>query len=225
MNKPISCVAAALLSLAAAGASAQSTTFYVGGAFIDVNSSAPALSGGDPVPPPGAQIEVDDASTVGFGLTYRFNPSWSVEAALGIPPRHRTYGAGFIEPFGQISSVKQVAPTVFVNYHLGGMGQFEPFVGLGLNSTRFTGARSTPSGVAASGGPTRIELDDSWGAAVHVGASYKINDKWSIVGTIAYADVQSDLKATTTTNEGDVVRTTHIKFNPVAYTLSVGYSF
>jgi outer membrane protein len=104
MNKQLSCAAAALLSLAAAGASAQSSTVYLGGAYIDVHSRAPALSGGPAVPAPGAQIEVDDASTVGFGYTYRFMPAWSVEAALGIPPRHKTYGRGFIEPFGQVSS-------------------------------------------------------------------------------------------------------------------------
>jgi outer membrane protein len=221
----LSLLAAAALSLAATGASAQSQSIYVGGAYIDIHSSAPPLEGGTPLPPPGAQIEVDDAKTVGFGYIYRFNERWAVEAALGIPPRHKTYGRGFLEPFGQISSVKQVAPTVFVNYHFSPFGAVEPFVGLGLNYTHFTGARSTPSGDAASGGPTRIELSDSWGAAVHVGASYKIDKNWSVVGTVAYADVQSDVKATTTTNTTPVERTTHIKFNPVVYTLSVGYSF
>ncbi|MED5620467.1 OmpW/AlkL family protein [Ideonella sp. BN130291] len=225
MKNLLSAAAAALLSLGAAGASAQSNTVYVGGAYIDVHSRAPALSGGQALPAPGAQIEVDDASTVGFGYTYRFTPAWSVEAALGIPPRHKTYGRGFIEPFGQISSVKQVAPTVLVNYHFSPMAKVEPFVGVGINYTHFTGARSTASGEAASGGPTKIELSDSWGLAAHVGASYAIDKAWSIVGTIAYADVKSDLKATTTTASGDVVRTTHIKFNPVAYTLCVGYSF
>jgi outer membrane protein len=222
----LSLLAAAALSFAATGASAQAQqSVYVGGAYIDIHSSAPPLEGGAALPPPGAQIEVDDASTVGFGYIYRFNERWAVEAALGVPPRHKTYGRGFLEPFGQVSSVKQVAPTVFVNYHFSPFGAVEPFVGLGLNYTHFTGGRSTASGDAASGGPTRIELNDSWGAAVHAGASYKIDKNWSIVGTVAYADVQSDVKATTTTNSGDVVGTTPLNFNPVVYTLSVGYSF
>lgn len=216
--------AAAVLSLFAAQASAQSTV-YLGGAYIDIHSKADPLAGGPPVPAPGAQIEVKDASTVGFGYTYRFNPSWSAEAALGIPPRHKTVGRGFIEPFGQLSSVKQVSPTAFVNYHLGRWGAFEPFVGLGINYTHFTGARSTASGNAASGGPTKIELSDSWGLAGHVGGTYSIDSKWSIVGTIAAADVKSDLKATTSTTAGDIVRTTRINFNPLVYSLSIGYSF
>jgi len=217
--------AAAALSLVAASASAQTHGVYLGGAHIDINSKAPPLSGGPATPPPGAQIEVGDASTPIFGYTYRFNENWAVEAALGIPPRHKTYGRGFIEAFGQISSVKQVAPTVFLNYHFRRFGPVEPFVGLGLNYTHFTGGRSTASGDAASGGPTKIELSDSWGLAAHVGGSYIVDKHWSVVGTVAYADVQSDAKGITSTPGGEIVRTTHIKFRPVVYTLSLAYSF
>jgi len=202
-------------------------TFYFGGVYAQVNSKAGELVGGPPVPPPGAQIDVGDGQTIGFGYVYRFQPQWSFEAALGIPPKHKGYGEGFIAPFGQISAVKQVAPTVFFNYHFGDLanGRVQPFVGVGLNYTRFIDGYSTPSGNAASGGPTTIKLTDSWGLAAHVGATFPIDKQWSIVGAIAYADVQSDLTATTTTWSGEIVRTTHIEFRPVVYTLAVGYSF
>ena len=226
MHKTVfSLFAAAALSLAASGASAQSSqSVYIGGAYIDLHSSSTPLVGGPALPSP-AYVEVKDASTVGFGYIYRFNPTWAVEAALGIPPRHKSYGQGFITPFGEISSMKQVSPTVFANYHFQPYGALQPFVGLGLNYTHFTGGRSTPSGDAASGGPTSIKLKDSWGLAAHTGVSYAIDKQWSIVGTVAYADVKSDVTATTTTNSGDIVRTTRIKFNPVVYTLCVGYNF
>jgi len=226
MHKTVpSLLAAAALAFAASGASAQaSQSIYVGGAYIDLHSSSTPLVDGTPTPTP-AYVEVKDASTIGFGYIYRLNPTWAIEAALGVPPRHKTYGQGFITPFGEISSVKQVSPTVFANYHFQPFGAVQPFVGLGLNYTHFTGARSTASGNAASGGPTTISLKDSWGLAAHTGASYAIDQQWSIVGTVAYADVKSDVTATTSTNTGDVVRTTRIKFNPVVYTLCVGYSF
>lgn len=217
-------VAAALVL--ACGAAAAQTSAYLGGAYVDIHSKAPALEGGPAVPAPGGLIEVGDAKTVIFGVVHHFAPHWSVEAALGIPPKHKTYGRGFLQAFGHISSVKQVAPTVFVNYHFGAPeAKLRPFVGLGLNFTRFTDARSTASGDAASGGPTRIELSDSWGAAVHGGASWAIDSRWSVIGTVAYADVKSDVTATTTTSTGPVVRTTRIDFRPVVYTLSLGYRF
>jgi outer membrane protein len=229
MQRKTILVALALAGLsAAAAAQAQTHTVTIGGAFIDVHSKAPPLHSTPPTLPPGvdARIEVDDAKTVVFGYEYRFTPQWGLEAALGIPPEHKTYGRDFIEAFGHISSVKQVAPTVFVNYHFNDvLPKFSPFVGLGINYTKFTDARSTPSGNAASGGPTRIKLSDSWGLAGHVGFSYELAPQWSLVGTIATAKVKSDVTATTTTTTGDIVRTTTIDFRPVVYTLSVGYSF
>jgi len=221
--------ALALIAGVAAPVAAQTHTFYLGGAYIDVHSKAPPLESNPPTLPAGTEagIKVDDAATVGFGYVYRFTDRWSFEVALGIPPEHKTYGTDFIEPFGQISSMKQICPTVFFNYHfdeIGGSG-FTPFIGAGINYTKFVDGRSTPSGNAASGGPTKIKLTDSWGLAAHAGMTYKIDQNWSIVGTIAYANVESDVTATTTTNTGNVVRTTTVDFRPLAYTLSVGYTF
>jgi len=216
------------LGLLLAGAvQAQTHTVYVGGLHIDVNSKAPALQGGTALPPPGAMIDVGDADSLGFGYVYRFNPTWSVEAAVGLPPKHKVYGRGFIEPFGQILSVKQVAPTAFVNYHFDALfgGRLVPFVGAGINFTRFTDIRSTPSGNAASGGPTSTTLKDSLGLAVHAGITVPLGGRWSFVATVAHADVQTDSTATTRTNSGDIVRTTHITFRPTAGSASLGYSF
>jgi outer membrane protein len=224
----------ATLTMAGAAASAQQSALdgwsvYAGGVYADVRSKADPLTSNPPTLPPGVEagVKVGDASTLAFGVVYKFTPNWSVELAVGIPPGHSGYGTDFIEPFGQISTVKQVAPTAFVNYHFVDVFTpgLSPFVGVGLNYTRFTDAKSTASGNAASGGPTSIDLTDSWGVAVHVGLSYHIDKNWSIVGAIANADVSSDLTATTTTNSGNIVRTTSIDFRPIVYTLAVGYAF
>jgi outer membrane protein len=232
-NKSVRVALAAALVLPGAAAFAQQSaldgwSIYAGGVYADVRSKADPLSSAPPTLPPGieAGVKVGDASTLAFGVVYKFTPNWSVEAAVGIPPEHSGYGTDFIEPFGQISTVKQVAPTLFLNYHFVDLfAGISPFVGVGLNYTRFTDAKSTASGNAASGGPTSIDLSDSWGVALHVGLSYQIDRNWSIVGAIAYADVSSDLTATTATNTGNIVRTTTIDFRPIVYTLAVGYAF
>ena len=218
------------------GASAQSflqgTTFYLGGAYIDVNSSAPPLHSQPATLPAGvdAGLRVGDAKTIGFGVVTPISGPYTFELALGIPPKHSAYGTLFISSFGQISTVKQIAPTAFVNYHFGdgGLG-LAPFVGVGVNYTKFTNAKSTPSGNAASGGATEIKLKDSIGLAAHAGLTYKVDKSWQVTGTLAYADVRSDLTATTqargTTGPVTIVRTTTIDFRPLVYTLSVGYTF
>lgn len=215
-----------VLGLATGLAAAQTHSVYLGSARIDVRAKAPALEGGPAVPAPGGLLEVGDATTTGFGYVYHATPEWSVEVALGIPPRHKVYGKGFLAPFGQISSVKQTPPTVFVNYHFPDiLPRLSPLVGLGLNYTKFSSARSTASGDAASGGSTKITLDDSWGLAAHAGLNYQIDKNWSLVTTVAMAQVKSDMKAVTTTREGNVTRTTTIDFRPIVYTLSLGYTF
>lgn len=227
MKIQLSLTAAAVLALSAAGAMAQSKqSVYVGGSYIDVHSSSTPLVGGAALPEP-AYLEVQDSSTIGFGYAYHFTPEWGVELALGVPPKHKTDGDGFIAPFGQISSTRVITPTLFLNYHfnVAALGPVQPFVGVGLNYTHFTDNHSTEAGNAAGGGPTRFKLSDSWGGALHVGMNYTFYDKWMLVATVTYADVKSDLTSTTSTNAGDIVRTSTIKFNPMVYTVGLGYSF
>lgn len=218
-------LAAALCSLAGTAAHAQSQNVYIGGAYISINSKADPLEG--PETPPDARLDVDDAKTIIFGYQRYFTDHWGIDVALGIPPKHKVYGRGDLEGFGQISSSKQVAPTVFANYRFGNAGdKLRPFVGIGINYTRFTDTKSTTAGDWASGGSTQLKLSDSWGLAAQIGASYALTDKWSLNATVAAAKVKSDLKATTTTADGDtVVRRTTIDFRPVVFTMSVGYSF
>jgi outer membrane protein len=222
---PALLAATALCGLGATAAHAQSQMVYIGGAYININSKADALEGPDT--PPDARLDVDDAKTLIFGYQRYFDDHWGIDLALGIPPKHKVHGRGSLEGFGQISSSKQVAPTLFANYRFGNAGdKLRPFVGIGINYTRFTDTKSTTAGDWASGGPTKLKLSDSWGLAAQVGASYALTDQWSLNATVAAAKVKSDLKATTTTADGDtVVRRTTIDFRPVVFTMSLGYSF
>ena len=216
--------AAAALCCLATAVHAQSQSVYVGGGYIKISSKADPLEG--PSTPPDARLDVDDAKTIIFGYQRYFTDNWGIDVALGIPPKHKVYGRGDLEGFGQISSSKQVAPTVFANYRFGQPGdKLRPFVGIGINYTRFTDTKSTTAGNWASGGETKLKLSDSWGLAAQAGVSYALTDKWSLCATVAAAKVESDLKATTTTNNGTIVRRTTIDFRPVVFTMSMGYSF
>jgi outer membrane protein len=228
----------ALAGTAHAGTDGTSTdwldgvTVYLGGAYIDINAKSTPLSSQPETLPAGyhARIKIGDAQTVGFGLTYRFNPRWCAELALGVPPDHSVYGDDFIAPFGQITLVKQGGPTVFANYHFEEVAPgLSFFMGPGINYTRFMKTRSTAAGNAAGGGPTQVKLSSSWGLAAHVGGTWQLDKHWSVVSTVAYADVRSNMTSTTQSNLGDgpttVVRGSHIIFRPVVYSLSAGYAF
>jgi outer membrane protein len=199
-------------------------TIRVGVAHLGIHSKSDDFSTNGPafLTPQPAGITVDDATTLMIAFTRRLNANLDLDVVLGIPPKHDVQGRGTLAPFGVVSKVKQASPTVFINYNFGDeQNRLRPFVGLGVNYTRFFDAESTSSGNLASGGPTKIELSDSWGLAVQAGLNYKLADRWSVFGSVATADVKSDLKATT----GSIERRTKIEFRPVAVSVGVGYSF
>jgi outer membrane protein len=214
----------AVLTLASFGAWGQQNTIKLGVAHLDIRSQADNLSSNGPpfLTPQPAGLSVGDATTLLVSYIRKLDDHWDLDLEAGLPPSHDTNGVGTLAPFGVISKVKQAGPTLFINYNFGAPdSKFRPFVGLGINYTRFYDGESTASGNLASGGPTKIELSDSWGPAAQIGASYKLAQNWSVIGSIAMAKVKSDLTATT----GSIRRTTTIDFRPVVYTLAVGYSF
>lgn len=214
----------AILGVASQAAYSQQNSVRVGIASITIHSESPNLSSNGPafLTPQPAGITVGDATTLILGYVRKLNDNWDFELAAGLPPSHDVYGTGRLAPFGVTAKVKQAGPTLFVNYNFGAPeNKFRPFVGAGVNFTKFYDGRSTDSGNIATGGPTKISLSNSVGPAAQVGASYKLDDRWSICGSIVVAKVKSDLTVTT----GSIERTTTIDFRPVVYTLALGYSF
>ncbi len=219
---------AALLS--ASAAFAQQNTVRLGYTFIAPNSSASSISG--PLTPANSlSLEVKNQSTLFFSYARSFSDNWDGELALGIPPTHDVaikvtnpaLPAGVQAYDGKIGArVRQVAPTVFANYKFGTKeSKFRPFLGIGVNYTKFDKTESTADGNGINGGPTNIALKDSVGLAAQAGLNYQINDQWSIGAAIATARVKTQL----TTNTLGVVRTADITFHPRVFTASVGYSF
>lgn len=212
------------LALASMSAFSQNFTVTVGGAYIKLHDKSPNLSSNGPafLTPQPAAVDVDDAKTPVVSILARINDNWEAQAALGIPPNHKVMGKGTLAPFGVISKVKQFAPTAFLNYKFGvPADKLRPFVGVGVNFTRFYDAESTDSGSLASGGPTKITLKNSAGMAGQVGLNYKFDSTWSACISLTTAKVESEMTATT----GSISRKTIIDFKPTVLTMSVGYSF
>lgn len=202
---------AAVLALGSFAAHAQANKVKIGVAHVDINNTTTGVKGIGV--PPGADLEVKSATTLFLGYERMLTPDISVELAAGLPPTHDTYARGSIAFLGKVSSVKQAGPTLFSNYHFGDEGQpLRPYVGLGINYTRFFDAKSEYG--------QDIELSDSWGLAGQVGVNYALTKEWSIAATFAMAKVKSDLVATGTT-----VHTTTIDFKPRVYILTAVYSF
>jgi outer membrane protein len=209
---------------AVSGAACSQTTVRLGAVHIGLSVDSPNLTSNGPdfLTPQPAGLDVGNKSTVLFSVSQRINAHWDAELVLGVPPRHDVIGTGTLAPIGVVSRVRQAAPTAFLNYSFfEPSAAFRPFLGVGVNYTRFYDAESTAAGSLASGGPTRIVLSKSTGAAAQAGFTWKFDPHWSLCASVARADVESNLTATT----GSIERKTVLKFNPTAISAAVGYTF
>jgi len=197
-----------------------------GAYFVRYHATADDISG--PFTPPGLNIHIKNVNTMYLGYLRHFDAHWSVEFAGGVPPTTRTYGKGPATvgsvPFNgqEVATAKWASPSVLIDYTFLDPSQpVRPFVGLGINYTRFYERNSTPAGNAANGGPTTMSLSSSWGPAAAAGVSWQINRQFSLHAAYSGARVNSHYQSDTV----GIVRETHIRFNPRAFVLAGGYSF
>src|SRR5581483_1348509 len=169
MDSRASIALGVLLLCAAAAARADdvaSNSLRVGAYYVTYHVDAEDITG--PFVPPGVNIDLKSVVTPYFAYVRRVTERFSLELAFGVPPLTKTVGKGPAElgsvPYnGQvISTARWFAPTLLLNYYiLDESYRLRPYVGVGVNYTRFYDRESTPAGDAASGGPTSIKLPSS----------------------------------------------------------------
>src|SRR5204863_4125307 len=167
MKNTLQALAATGMVLACGAASAQSNVVQIGVSEYTTHERTNGISGIGV--PPGADVEIGNAPTVILTYERLFNPNMGVELVLGIPPKIKAKATGSVAFLGDdVLSAKNVAPTLFFNYHLGQPGDtWRPFAGVGVNYTRFTHVQSKLA--------PDVKMSDSTGWAVHAGTDYNIN--------------------------------------------------
>lgn len=199
-------------TLIAGAASAQANVAKIGAILYDSHSRTSGIQGIGV--PPGADAKVGDATTLLLTYERMVNKNLGVELVLGVPPRIKAKATGTVAFLGDdVLSARNVAPTLLVNWHFGQEGdRIRPYLGAGINYTRFTDIRST---LAPS-----VEMSDSTGPVVQAGLDIAIDKQWGLFASIAKVKVKSDLVAV-----GATVLTTTIDFRPVTYSVGLSYRF
>lgn len=215
MKKILSLAFAAALALCftdAVQAQDGNSIVKVGVTRYDTHSKTNGISGIGV--PPGADATTDDATTVIFVYERLFTPNIGLEFVLGIPPTTHTKATGSVAFLGDnVLSAKNVAPTLLLNYHFFSPGDaFRPYVGAGINYTKFTNAKSSLA--------TDVRLGDSTGLALQVGLNYAITKDVGLFASVAKINVKSKVVAV-----GSTVLTTTIDYRPIVYSAGVSYQF
>jgi outer membrane protein len=219
----------AALALAATGAFADQAgpnDVRLGMYFVHYDAVAGNIFG--PYVPPGLNVHLNNVETLYVAYVRSLSPHFDMELAFGYPPLTKTEGRGpatlgSVPYNGQvISTARWVAPTLLLEYVFGDpSARLRPYVGIGVNYTKFIARQSTAAGNAASGGPTSISLPSSVGPAATAGLSYEIDPRWHVYASYSVAQVNSKLTADT----AGILRTSEIHFWPNTLVISAGYSF
>ena len=219
----------AALALAASGAFADQAgpnDVRLGMYFVHYEAQADDISG--PYVPSGLNVHLNNVETLYVAYVRSLSSHFNVELAFGYPPLTKTEGRGPAKlgsvPYnGQvISTARWVAPTLLLEYVFRNPScRLRPYIGVGVNYTKFVNRQSTAAGNAASGGPTSISLPASVGPAATAGLSYEITDRWHVYASYSVAQVNSKLKA----NTAGIIRTSEVHFWPNTLVISAGWSF
>jgi outer membrane protein len=184
------------------------------------------LSG--PYTPSGLNVRNPSVDTLYIAYMRRLSPHFDAELTLGVPPLTRSVAkgpatVGSVPYNGEtIATVRWLAPSLLLKYYLfSPSAMFRPYLGVGVNYTKFDSRQVTAAGDAISGGPTSLSLPVSVGPVGTVGLSWHALDRVVVNLSGSASWVNSRL----TTNTAGIERTSHVEFNPRAIVLAVGYQF
>lgn len=169
-------LAAALLCTLTVGAMAQQAKegpWMVRARAVQLNSA-----NGDST---GLGLTLNDKVIPEVDFTYFYDKNWAAELVLTVPQKHTLHSSVLNADVG---TLKHLPPTLTVQYHFDA-GSFKPYVGAGLNYTRFSSVNL---------GTATIEKD-SVGGAVQVGVDVPLGGNLYLNVDVKKVYIQTDVYA------------------------------
>lgn len=174
----------AALSLALAAPAVQAQAGDTGNLLVRVRALSLDSANKDST---GLGLSVNDKTFPEVDISYFLSPNFALELILTYPQKHDIRSNGAV-----IGSLKHLPPTLLAQYHITGMGAFRPYVGAGLNYTKFSSVQFNPAVVTA----LNPSLEgSSVGMAVQVGADYALGGGWLLNVDVKKVKLETDVKS------------------------------
>lgn len=215
-NIRIKVAALATGTLLTAPALAQSSPWsvYVGGAYIAFDSSSSFKVNGQPVP--GGDATASNNASMAFGAVYHFDPAWSVELALGLPPTSTLTGKGTLSSAGTLGKVEYGPAVVSVRRSFFTVSPVRPYVGIGLNYTLVLNSKD--------GFVHGLHVKSGFGPVLQIGCEIPIDKNLSIL-----MDLKKIWLSTSGTGTlpafGGAPAYADVHLNPIVATAAISYRF
>lgn len=203
----------------AGNAAAQTSGTWSG--KVGYNHFFPQVKSGDITGVPNGKVDVGNGGALFASAAYMLNEHVSAELAFGVPPKLDIKGKGSIAAAGKIADAKVWSPILMLQYRVGAPeATFRPYIGVGATYTRYSDVTTTPvlSMLTNPGGQTSASIDHAWGVVAQLGATYNLNDRWFVDGSV----VPMRVKTTARLSTGQSV---DVSVNPVLVNIALGYRF
>ena len=155
-------------------------------------------------------LSVNNKMIPELDISYFFTPNFAAELILTYPQKHDVRAGGT-----KIGSLKHLPPTLLAQYHFTQLGAFKPYVGVGINYTRFSSVKFDPAVDAALNPSVK---KNSFGPALQIGFDYALDKNWSINFDVKKVYIKTDVRSF-----GTKVGT--FKVDPVLVGVGLGYRF
>lgn len=152
----------------------------------------------------GLNLSINNKWLPEVDVSYFFTPNIAAELILTIPQKH-TLSAGGTE----IGTLRHLPPTLLAQYHFTGFTGFRPYLGAGLNYTRFSSVNL----------PAGVDIDrNSFGPALQAGVDIPIARNVFLNLDVKKVWIRTDVSVA-----GADIGT--FKVDPVLFGVGIGYRF
>lgn len=151
-------------------------------------------------------LDVDTQTTLELDFSYFLSNNLALELILATKKHEVTAGG---VPVG---TVKHLPPTLTLQYHFSPDAAFRPYVGAGLNYTRFYDVNL--------GGGTLTVDNSSWGGALQAGFDIPLNKTFFLNVDVKKIWMDTDVRVVATG-----ATAANLKINPLIIGVGVGMKF
>lgn len=152
----------------------------------------------------GAKVTVNDKTFPEVDFVYRLTKNVSAELVLTYPQKHDVSLQGV-----KIGTLKHLPPMLLAQYQFAPGQTFNPYVGAGLNYTRFMDAK-LPSGITTD--------KDSFGLALQLGFDVEIGKNLYLNVDYKKVNIEADVKVAG-------AKLTTFKVDPDLISVGIGWRF
>lgn len=135
----------------------------------------------------GLNLAINNRIIPEVDISYFFTPQIAAELVLTYPQKQTIYSGG-----AEVGKLKHLPPTLTLQYHFEKMREFKPYVGIGVNYTRFSSVSFSPA-VQAALQPSLSK--NSVGLALQAGVDFEFRKNWYLNMDVKKVQIRTDVKS------------------------------